>query len=42
LQPSPARPTVTDPRPARAGNLRAHATSGKKAARRRSRPHASR
>ena len=35
--PSPARPTVTDPRPAPAGNLRAHATSGKKAARRRSR-----
>src|SRR6185295_5281856 len=29
LQPGPARPTVTDPRPARAGNLRAHATSGK-------------
>jgi CHAD domain-containing protein len=41
-QPSPARPIVTDPRPARAGSLRAHATSGKKAARRRSRPRPSR
>lgn len=37
-QPSPARPTVTAPRPARTGSLRAHAASGKKAARRRSRP----
>jgi CHAD domain len=37
-QPSPARPTVTAPGPARTGSLRAHAASGKKAARRRSRP----
>ncbi len=41
-QPSPARPPVTAPRPARTGSLRAHAASGKKAARRRSRPRPSR